>query len=133
MKLQVLVIAFYASVPAVSSPVIDTMPRIKLVPSISAAPTPTPSSNVTSSQWPSTFSDAFITPAPSPSADVSGGSCTPKSICFDGITCGQRYGGCYDKNYCDGNTSPYPIPPCTIGVADGLTRRNVVPVEEKRE
>ncbi|CZT16981.1 uncharacterized protein RCC_02813 [Ramularia collo-cygni] len=39
--------------------------------------------------------------------------CTPHKICMDYISpCGQRYGGCYDRNYCDGNTSPYPIPTC---------------------
>ncbi|KAI4737382.1 hypothetical protein E4T50_12143 [Aureobasidium sp. EXF-12298] len=40
-------------------------------------------------------------------------SCIPHSICVDKISpCGKRYGGCYDENFCDGNTSPYPIPTC---------------------
>ncbi|KAI5250799.1 hypothetical protein E4T42_04761 [Aureobasidium subglaciale] len=40
-------------------------------------------------------------------------ACVPHSICVDKISpCGKRYGGCYDENFCDGNTSPYPIPTC---------------------
>ncbi|KAI4843673.1 hypothetical protein E4T44_06613 [Aureobasidium sp. EXF-8845] len=40
-------------------------------------------------------------------------TCTPHSICVDKISpCGKRYGGCYDENYCDRNTSPFPIPAC---------------------
>lgn len=58
-------------------------------------------------------------------------SCVPHSVCVDKISpCGKRYGGsvpllsflarqetdtafrCYDENFCDGNTSPYPIPTC---------------------
>ncbi|KAI4723937.1 hypothetical protein E4T49_08338 [Aureobasidium sp. EXF-10728] len=44
--------------------------------------------------------------------EVSTSNCTPSSICVDMInSCGHRYGGCYDQNFCDGNTSPYPVPP----------------------
>ncbi|KXT13606.1 hypothetical protein AC579_9772 [Pseudocercospora musae] len=40
-------------------------------------------------------------------------TCTPMSICDRRVnSCGMMYGACYDKNYCDGNTSPYPIPTC---------------------
>ncbi|KAH0285103.1 hypothetical protein M436DRAFT_67799 [Aureobasidium namibiae CBS 147.97] len=44
-------------------------------------------------------------------------SCVPHSICVDKISpCGKRYGGCYDENFCDGDTSPYPIPTCATMV-----------------
>ncbi|KAH0365940.1 hypothetical protein KCU65_g5656, partial [Aureobasidium melanogenum] len=47
------------------------------------------------------------------SDELSISTCIPQSICVDAInSCGMRYGGCYDQNYCDGNTSPYPIPTC---------------------
>ncbi|KAI4740727.1 hypothetical protein E4T50_08847 [Aureobasidium sp. EXF-12298] len=50
----------------------------------------------------------------SEAAELSTSSCTPVSICVDAInSCGMRYGGCYDQNFCDGNTSPYPIPTCS--------------------
>ncbi|CAK1355301.1 unnamed protein product [Cercospora beticola] len=44
--------------------------------------------------------------------------CTPVSTCVDKFSIcpdrsRKRYGGCYDKNFCDGNTSPYPIPTCS--------------------
>ncbi|KAF2764697.1 hypothetical protein EJ03DRAFT_17279 [Teratosphaeria nubilosa] len=38
--------------------------------------------------------------------------CTPVSACVDAVSCGVRYGGCYDVNFCDGNTSPMAIPTC---------------------
>ncbi|SMQ50740.1 unnamed protein product [Zymoseptoria tritici ST99CH_3D7] len=49
---------------------------------------------------------------------LSSSSCTPKTICMDKMTCGIRYGGCYDKHHCDGNTSPYPIPTCKTAVRE---------------
>ncbi|KAG9700539.1 hypothetical protein KCU95_g729, partial [Aureobasidium melanogenum] len=50
----------------------------------------------------------------SEAAEFSTSTCTPHSICVDAInSCGMRYGGCYDENFCDGNTSPYPIPTCS--------------------
>ncbi|KAK0274629.1 hypothetical protein LTR91_004822 [Friedmanniomyces endolithicus] len=53
-------------------------------------------------------------------------NCTPSTICVDAMTCSQRYGACYDKNYCDGNTSPYPIPTCTADAGADLTSNHVV-------
>ncbi|THW94181.1 hypothetical protein D6D17_08085 [Aureobasidium pullulans] len=70
--------------------------------------------------------------------------CVPHSICVDKISpCGKRYGGrvvisvqaaagsktdtdirCYDENFCDGNTSPYPIPTCPTMVTK---KREAVP------
>ncbi|KAM3419194.1 hypothetical protein BST61_g5138 [Cercospora zeina] len=75
---------------------------------------------------------AAITGSSSPSALTSGigiesqqltitdtptSTCIPISTCVDKISIcpdrsRKRYGGCYDKNFCDGNTSPYPIPTC---------------------
>ncbi|GAB7346479.1 hypothetical protein MBLNU457_5169t1 [Dothideomycetes sp. NU457] len=47
----------------------------------------------------------IVTPASS--------SCTPSSICVDKInSCYMRYGGCYDANFCDGNTNPISTPAC---------------------
>ncbi|KAK5999380.1 hypothetical protein QM012_005505 [Aureobasidium pullulans] len=49
--------------------------------------------------------------------EASTSTCTPHSICVDAInSCGIRYGECYDENFCDGNTSPYPIPTCSTMV-----------------
>ncbi|KAK5726844.1 hypothetical protein LTR15_002734 [Elasticomyces elasticus] len=84
--------------------------------------TPTPSPKRSSTP----ISSAQITASASLPVKAGGNSCTPISICIDAITCGQRYGGCYDKNHCDGNTSPYPVPTCTANAGADLTKNNVV-------
>ncbi len=87
--------------------------------------------------------------APTSSADapaiVVEDTCTPSSVCFDGIlSCGIRYGGlvdcifltalmlildrCYDANYCDGNTSPYPIPTCSPTTSSNSSTVDSAPV-----
>ncbi|KAH0278124.1 hypothetical protein KCU91_g2714, partial [Aureobasidium melanogenum] len=61
----------------------------------------------------------------SEAAELSTSTCTPVSICVDAInSCGMRYGGCYDQNFCDGNTSPYPIPTCSTMMT---VKREVAP------
>ncbi|KAK5685008.1 hypothetical protein LTS10_003083 [Elasticomyces elasticus] len=85
-----------------------------------STPTPSPKRSSTS------VSSAQITASASLPIKAGGSSCTPISICVDAITCGQRYGGCYDKNHCDGNMSPYPVPTCTANPGADLTKNNVV-------
>lgn len=58
-----------------------------------------------------------ITPTPSAFATTllitSTSTCTPQSICVDKInSCYIRFGGCYDANYCDGNTTSIQTPAC---------------------
>ncbi|KAG9872651.1 hypothetical protein KCU63_g622, partial [Aureobasidium melanogenum] len=69
---------------------------------------------------------AVTTDAETPeAAELSTSTCTPVSICVDAInSCGMRYGGCYDQNFCDGNTSPYPIPTCSTMMT---VKREVAP------
>ncbi|CAD0091246.1 unnamed protein product [Aureobasidium vineae] len=73
---------------------------------IKTTPTKTPSTTPLATRAVTTDIDESET------GEVSTSSCTPSSICVDMInSCGHRYGGCYDQNFCDGNTSPYPVPP----------------------
>ncbi|KAK3068213.1 hypothetical protein LTR53_014400 [Teratosphaeriaceae sp. CCFEE 6253] len=81
-------------------------------------------STKTKSHKSSSTSSSTITAAPALAKASADPSCTIVSICMDAITCGIRYGGCYDKNYCDGNTSPVAIPTCIADPAAGLTSRN---------
>ncbi|RMY84606.1 hypothetical protein D0861_06880 [Hortaea werneckii] len=86
-------------------------PRIKVVPEVPSS-TSIPAQSTTLSSVSSTVEGSTITAAPSqPEAKVKD-NCTPLSVCFDGISCGIRYGGCYDKNFCGGKTSSLSVPKC---------------------
>ncbi|KAK1065256.1 hypothetical protein LTR74_008082 [Friedmanniomyces endolithicus] len=81
----------------------------------------------TSSKHTSTTSPTIsITASASLSIPVASPNCTPSTICVDAMTCSQRYGGCYDQNYCDGNTSPYPVPTCKADAGADLTSKHIV-------
>ncbi|KAK3055475.1 hypothetical protein LTR09_003395 [Extremus antarcticus] len=42
-------------------------------------------------------------------------TCIPYSTCIDGRNeCGKRWGACFDWHFCNGNTTPYPIPTCDV-------------------
>ncbi|RMZ28532.1 hypothetical protein D0859_07395 [Hortaea werneckii] len=67
-------------------------PRIKVVPEVPSS-TSISAASKTLSSISSTTEGSTITAAPSqPEAKVKD-NCTPLSICFDGISCGIRYGG----------------------------------------
>lgn len=99
---------------------------VSQIATISAQPSSTVASN-----WTLPSDILSVSSTPTIQLAVLAASCTPKTICVDKISpCGKRYGGsvltisgpcigglltghsCYDKFYCDGNTSPYPVPTC---------------------
>ncbi|KAF7191374.1 hypothetical protein HII31_07397 [Pseudocercospora fuligena] len=94
---------------------------LEAVTTLLATPTDTPTTST--SEIPSSTSAApsidlaALWPAAKAVTNAGAGdnptTCTPMSICDRRVnSCGMMYGACYDKNYCDGNTSPYPIPTC---------------------
>ncbi|RMY18295.1 hypothetical protein D0867_05425 [Hortaea werneckii] len=86
-------------------------PRIKVVPEVPSS-TSFPTESTTVSSFSSTVEGSTITAAPSQLEAKVKDNCTPLSICFDGLSCGIRYGGCYDKNFCGGKTSSLSVPTC---------------------
>ncbi|KAF2484240.1 hypothetical protein BDY17DRAFT_309524 [Neohortaea acidophila] len=77
-------------------------------------------------------STATITPTPVMGPST-GTTCMPSTVCVDGFTCGVRYGGCYDKNYCDGTTSSFSVPTCSSSPSSGLTAKKMNPLMAKLE